>query len=164
MRAPLAALMGLGLATAVATAGNSPGRIVTPLRPLRGGNLAASEAEVATFGHSNAPQKRVGAFKIAVDALPRPTPCVVCDRLALSCRATHVPLECFGPMLRGATTGGRIVTTSRDSQRVLSQSILPPPAQDKPNSKKLEAIGYKDMDVDMTQEDVRILPNPFVLE
>jgi hypothetical protein len=50
------------------------------------------------------------------------------------------------------------------SQRVLSQSILPPPAQDKPNSKKLEAIGYKDMDVDMTQEDVRILPNSFVLE
>ena len=42
------------------------------------------------------------------------------------------------------------------AQRVLSQSILPPPAPDaaQPNSKKLAAIGYKDADVDMTAEDV----------
>ncbi|KAJ1479005.1 hypothetical protein T484DRAFT_1815902, partial [Baffinella frigidus] len=65
MRAPLVALLGLGLAAAASAADGSHGRIVAPLRALRGGNLQGENAEVASFGHSNAPLKRQGAFKIA---------------------------------------------------------------------------------------------------
>ena len=70
MRAPLVALLGLGLAAAAAAAGSPNGITVTPLRALRGGNIAA-DVKVADFGHSNQPLKRQGAFKIAVRAPPR---------------------------------------------------------------------------------------------
>ena len=68
MRAPLVALLGLGLAAAASSSGGFNGRTISPLRALRGGE----NADVAEFGHSGAPQKLRNAFKITVRA---PPPC-----------------------------------------------------------------------------------------
>lgn len=74
MRALLAALLGLVLAAAVAATGSPNGCLVTPLRPLSGGNQCGADTtgggvcDVTSLGHSNAP------LKIAVRATPRVAP------------------------------------------------------------------------------------------